>query len=86
MRNNLGIKTRRRAVLQNRRRQDKAQRESRSVFRSGVVNMMEVRLAERFIRVLFWAKSLDPGRYHVAYTSFMNQRNDPPEIMWITKK
>ena len=37
-------------------------------------------------QVLSWAESLDPGRYHVAYTSFLNQRNDPPEVMWITKK
>lgn len=37
-------------------------------------------------QLLSWAESLDPGRYHVAYTSFLNQRNDPPEIMWITKK
>ena len=42
--------------------------------------------AEEKRRVLSWAETLDPGRYHAAYTSFVNQSNDPPEIIWITKK
>ena len=37
-------------------------------------------------QVLEWASGLDPGIYHVAYTSFTNQNNDPPEILWVTKK
>lgn len=37
-------------------------------------------------QVLSWAERLDPGAYHAAYTSFTNQNNDPPEILWITKK
>lgn len=37
-------------------------------------------------QVLSWAESLDPGMYHAAYTSFTNQKNDPPEVIWITKK
>lgn len=37
-------------------------------------------------RVLEWAKSLDPSDYHVAYVSFTNQKKDPPEILWVTKK
>lgn len=37
-------------------------------------------------RVLEWAESLDPKRYHAAYVNFINQKNSPPEIMWITKK
>lgn len=37
-------------------------------------------------RVLDWADSLDPGQYHAAYVNFINQGNNPPEILWITKK
>lgn len=36
--------------------------------------------------VLEWAERLDSGRYHVAYVSMLNQKNNPPEIVWITKK
>ena len=42
--------------------------------------------AEEKSRVLEWTKALDPGRYHAAYVNFPNQKNDPPEILWITKK
>lgn len=37
-------------------------------------------------QVLEWAGALDPKEYHVAYVSLLNQKNDPPEILWITKK
>jgi ubiquinone/menaquinone biosynthesis C-methylase UbiE len=37
-------------------------------------------------QLLSWADGLDSGVYHAAYTSFINQKKDPPEIMWITKK
>lgn len=36
--------------------------------------------------VLEWAKSLDSSDYHVAYVNMLNQKNNPPEIVWITKK
>ena len=36
--------------------------------------------------VLKWAKELDASRYHVAYVSMPNQKNNPPEILWIMKK
>ncbi|MBR2707281.1 MAG: class I SAM-dependent methyltransferase [Mogibacterium sp.] len=37
-------------------------------------------------RVMEWAKALDPKQYHAAYVNMLNQRSDPPEILWITKK
>ncbi len=37
-------------------------------------------------RVLAWSETLDKGKYHAAYVSFINQKNHPPEILWITKK
>ena len=36
--------------------------------------------------VLEWAKALDASKYHAAYVNFTNQNNNPPEILWITKK
>ena len=42
--------------------------------------------AEEKRQVMSWAEDLDPRMYHVAYTGFINQKNDPPEILWITKK
>ena len=36
--------------------------------------------------VLEWAERLDSRKYHAAYVSMLNQSNDPPEILWITKK
>lgn len=36
--------------------------------------------------VLSWAETLDAGKYHVVYTNMLNQKNDPPEILWITRK
>ena len=37
-------------------------------------------------RVLDWAASLDPSGFHVAYVNLLNQPNNPPEILWITRK
>lgn len=37
-------------------------------------------------KILEWAEALDSKKYHVAYVNMLNQKNDPPEIMWITKK
>ena len=42
--------------------------------------------AEEKRYVLKWARSLDPGKYHAVFTEMLNQQNDPPEILWITKK
>ena len=36
--------------------------------------------------VLEWAEALDQKKYHVAYVSLLNQKNNPPEILWITRK
>lgn len=36
--------------------------------------------------ILEWAEKLDQSTYHAAYVSLINQKNDPPEIVWITKK
>ena len=37
-------------------------------------------------RVLEWAQALDSAKHHTAYVSMTNQNNNPPEILWITKK
>ena len=37
-------------------------------------------------KVLEWAENLDAGKYHAAFVNMLNQKNDPPEILWITKK
>lgn len=37
-------------------------------------------------RLMEWAGDLDPAEYHAAYVNLINQKNHPPEIMWITKK
>ena len=42
--------------------------------------------AEEKKAIFGWAEKLDQSRYHVAYVSLINQKNDPPEIVWITKK
>ena len=42
--------------------------------------------AEEKAAVLEWAEQLDQRRYHVAYVSLLNQKNNPPEILWITRK
>ena len=42
--------------------------------------------AEEKKRVLEWAETLDQSRYHVACVRLLNQKNHPPEILWITKK
>lgn len=36
--------------------------------------------------VLKWAEALDPSDYHVAFVNLLNQKNHPPEILWITRK
>ncbi len=42
--------------------------------------------SEEKARVMEWAEDLDPVGYHAAYVNLINQKNNPPEIMWITKK
>ena len=42
--------------------------------------------AEEKKRVLEWAGTLEPKRYHAVFTDMLNQGNHPPEILWITKK
>ncbi|MBQ3369730.1 MAG: methyltransferase domain-containing protein [Mogibacterium sp.] len=42
--------------------------------------------AEEKQAVLEWAEELDQSKYHVAFVSLLNQKNNPPEILWITKK
>ena len=37
-------------------------------------------------RIMEWAEALDPKQYHAAYVNMLNQRNHPPEILWVTKK
>ena len=41
---------------------------------------------EEKARVMEWAGDLDPAKYHAAYVNLINQKNHPPEILWITKK
>ena len=36
--------------------------------------------------VLEWARELDQRKYHAAFVSLINQDNDPPEILWVTRK
>lgn len=36
--------------------------------------------------LLSWAETLPPKIYHTVYVSFPNQKNNPPQILWITKK
>ena len=36
--------------------------------------------------LLSWAAKLEPGKYHTAYISMINQKNSPPEILLITRK
>lgn len=42
--------------------------------------------AEEMEQLLQWAQMLPADRYHTAYVSFPNQKNNPPQILWITKK
>ena len=42
--------------------------------------------AEEKAAVLEWAEALDQKKFHVAYVSLLNQKNHPPEILWITRK
>ncbi len=37
-------------------------------------------------RVIEWAEGLDSKKYHAAFVSLINQKNNPPEILWVTKK
>ena len=36
--------------------------------------------------VISWAEQLDSKKYHAVYANMLNQKNHPPEILWITKK
>ena len=36
--------------------------------------------------LLGMASALDPRTYHSAYVNMLNQRNEPPELLLITKK
>lgn len=36
--------------------------------------------------LLKWAEGLKSGIYHTMYASLPNQKKNPPEILWITKK
>lgn len=36
--------------------------------------------------VLHLAQTLSSKEYHTAYTSFPNQKKNPPEVLWITRK
>lgn len=36
--------------------------------------------------VLDFAQELSSKDYHVVYTKMLNQRKDPPEVLWITRK
>ena len=38
------------------------------------------------LKVLDWAKSLDKSTYHCVRTDMVNQPNNPPEVLWITRK
>ena len=38
------------------------------------------------VQVLRWAEQLDTKKYHAAYVNMINQKNSPPEILWITRK
>lgn len=36
--------------------------------------------------LLLWAETLASKKYHTVYASLPNQKNNPPQILWITKK
>lgn len=36
--------------------------------------------------ILKWAETLPSKEYHVVFTNMLNQRINPPEILWITRK
>lgn len=38
------------------------------------------------LKVLEWARTLDKAVYHCVRTDMVNQPNNPPEVLWITKK
>lgn len=42
--------------------------------------------AEEKAAVLAMAEQLPAEKYHVVYASMPNQRRNPPEVLWITKK
>ena len=42
--------------------------------------------AEEKRALLAFAEGLDPKHWHVCYLSMPNQKNHPPEILWITRK
>jgi endonuclease IV len=36
--------------------------------------------------ILDFANELDSREFHVVYANMLNQRKNPPEVLWITKK
>ena len=62
----------------------------RTIRRGGIVTVVlydgHKEGAEEKARVLEWARGLDAGKYHAAFVNLINQENNPPEILWITKK
>lgn len=42
--------------------------------------------AEEKETLLSWSESLDSRKYHAAFISFINQHNNPPEVLLVTKK
>ncbi len=42
--------------------------------------------AEEKAELLTMARELPADRYHAVYTSLLNQKKDPPEVLFITKK
>ena len=62
----------------------------KAIRRGGIVTVVlydghEAGAAEKQ-RVIEWAEGLDSKRYHAAFVSLINQANNPPEILWVTKK
>lgn len=62
----------------------------KAIRRGGIVTVVlydghEAGAAEKK-SVIEWAKGLDSKRYHAAFVSLINQANNPPEILWVTKK
>ena len=62
----------------------------RTIRRGGIVTVVLYDGHEEGIKekkqVLEWAAGLDSRKYHTAFVNMINQGNNPPEILWITKK
>jgi ubiquinone/menaquinone biosynthesis C-methylase UbiE len=62
----------------------------RTIRRGGIVTVVLYDGHEEGInekkQVLEWAAGLDSRKYHTAFVNMINQGNNPPEILWITKK